>query len=80
MGDAGALHGVSVTRSVGGYRVTMVRRIREEYIDDEPIVTRRRVVTERRVGGPVGFGPSPVGLLLLVVVLVFVLAFFLGIR
>jgi len=69
-----------VTRTTCGYRVVMVRRIREEYIEDEPIVTRRRIVTERHVGGPAGFGLNPVAMvtaLLLVVVLLFL---FFGIR
>jgi len=59
----------------------MARRIREEYIDDEPIVTGRRVVTERHTGmGPIGFGPNPVALLGVVVLLVALLAFVFGIR
>ena len=66
---------------MSGYPSRMARRIREEYIEDEPVVTRRRVVTERRVGpGPIGFGPNPIALLLVVVLLVALLVFLLGVR
>ena len=59
----------------------MVRRIREEYIDDEPVVTRRRVVTERHVGGgPVGFGFNPMAVLVAVLLVVVLLALLLGVR
>lgn len=59
----------------------MARRIREEYIEDEPVVTRRRVITERHVGGgPVGFGMNPVGLVVALLVVVLLLALLFGVR
>ncbi len=61
----------------------MARRIREEIIDDDPVVVApartRRVVTERRVGGPAyGMGTNPVGLALAAVLLVFILVLVFG--
>ena len=63
----------------------MVRRIREEIIDDEPVVvhevapvTRRTVVTERRTTGGFGYGPNPAMLLVAAVLLVFILVLVFG--
>ncbi len=62
----------------------MARRIREEIIEDEPLVVTpapqgRRVVTERRVGGPAyGGGMNPVGMVVAGVLLVFILVLVFG--
>jgi hypothetical protein len=68
-----------------GYTERMARRIREEIIDDDPVVvtrapvTRRVVTTERRVGGGYGMGGmNPVGLALAAVLLVFILVLVFG--
>jgi hypothetical protein len=64
----------------------MVRRIREEIIDDDPVVvtpapvTRRIVTTERRTGGGYGMGGmNPVGMVLAAVLLVFILVLVFGV-
>ena len=69
-----------MTSSRRGYPDGMARRIREEYIEDEPVVTRRRVVTERRIGGPVGYGMNPVGLVVALLVAVLLIALLFGVR
>ena len=62
----------------------MARRIREEIIDDDLVVvatpapTTRRVVTERRVGGPAMGGMNPLGMVLAAVLLVFILVLVFG--
>jgi hypothetical protein len=61
----------------------MVRRIREEYIDDDPVIVERpvarRVVTERRVGGGYGYGGmNPLALVLAAVLVVFILLLLFG--
>jgi hypothetical protein len=65
----------------------MVRRIREEIIDDDrPVVVEqvapvtRRVVTERRTTGGYGFGygPNPAMLLVAAVLVVFMLVLVFG--
>jgi hypothetical protein len=62
----------------------MVRRIREEIIDDRPVVVEqvapvtRRVVTERRTSGGYGFGPNPLVLLVAAVLVVFMLVLVFG--
>lgn len=67
----------------------VVRRVREEYIDEPDVVevvpaTRRRVVTERRVGGGYGYGGpafgNPVALVALGLIVVLLLFLFFGIR
>jgi hypothetical protein len=60
----------------------MVRRIREEIIDDDPVVVRpapltRRVVTERRVGGP-AMGMNPLAMVVAALLLVFLLVLVFG--
>ena len=59
------------------------RRIREEIIDDGPVVVTpapatRRVVTERRVGGPAMGGMNPMGMVIAAVLLVFILVLVFG--
>jgi hypothetical protein len=62
----------------------MVRRIREEIVDDEPVVVHQvepvitRVVTERRTSGGVGYGSNPAMLLVAAVLLVFILVLVFG--
>jgi hypothetical protein len=62
----------------------MARRIREEIIDDDPVVVRevapvtRRIVTERRTTGGVGYGFNPAMLLVAAVLLVFILLLVFG--
>ena len=57
----------------------MVRRVREEIIEDvDPAPVTRRVVTERRVGGsPFGVG-NPMALVMAVVLTVFILVLVFG--
>jgi hypothetical protein len=61
----------------------MVRRVREEYIDDDPViierpVAARRVVTQRRVGGGYGYGVNPLAWVLAAVLVVFILLLLFG--
>ncbi|MCU1485745.1 MAG: hypothetical protein JWN67_2491 [Actinomycetia bacterium] len=63
----------------------MARRIREEIIDDDPVVVTpapvtRRVVTERRSGPAMGGmgGMNPVAMALAAVLLVFILVLVFG--
>ena len=67
-----------------GYASAMARRIREEIIDDDPVVVSpapvtRRVVTERRTGGPAMRGMNPVAMALAAVLLVFILVLVFGV-
>ena len=68
--------------TVDGYPTAMARRIREEYIDDDPVVVERpvarRVVTERRYGGGVGYGMNPLAWVLAAVLVVFILLLLFG--
>ena len=70
---------------MNGYAPGMVvRRVREEIIDEPDVVpvTTRRVITERRVGGGYGygFGGNPVALVALALIVVLLLVLFLGVR
>jgi hypothetical protein len=60
----------------------MARRIREEYIEDDPVVVERpvgrRVVTERRVGGGYGYGMNPLAWVLAAALVVFILLLVFG--
>ena len=63
----------------------VVRRVREEIIDEPDVVpvTRRRVITERHVRGGYGgpaFAGNPVALVVLALVVVLLLALFFGVR
>lgn len=72
-----------MTSPSGGYSWAMARRIREEYIDDDPVVVERpaerRVVTERRVGGiGYGYGMNPLAWVLAAALVVFILLLVFG--
>lgn len=67
----------------GGYPRVMARRIREEYIEDDPVVVERpverRVVTERHVGGVgYGYGMNPLAWVLAAALVVFILLLVFG--
>jgi hypothetical protein len=72
-----------VTTPTSGYAPDMARRIREEYIDDDPVVVERepvvrRVVTERHYGGGMGYGLNPLAWVLAAALVVFLLLLLLG--
>ena len=62
----------------------MVRRIREEYIDDEPDVEYvpvrrgRRVVERRTTGAGYGYGMNPLAWVLAAVLILFILLLVFG--
>ena len=72
-----------MTPGPDGYAGAMARRIREEYIEDDPVVVERpaerRVVTERRVGGiGYGYGMNPLAWVLAAALVVFILLLVFG--
>ena len=61
-----------------GYGPDMARRIREEYIDEPEPITRRRVVTEHRFGGGMGYGRNPAMAIVAALLVVFILVMIFG--
>lgn len=74
-----------MTSALGGYRSGMMRRIREEIIDDNDVdfvpVRRGRRVVERRAGGPgygAGYAMNPLAWVIAAVLVVFILLLLFG--
>lgn len=69
-----------MTTPSGGYPWAMARRIREEYIDDGPVVVERpvgrRIVTERRYG--MGYAMNPLAWVVAAALVVFILVLLFG--